>query len=98
MVSVTRWSLLSVGLLTLGHLTGNSIPWSWFQRSSGTDLDKFCCASISCALKEALETLSACLMKLETLNISAWHREFDPGQRSGGPWWICTIDLLDLEP
>ena len=31
------WSLLPGGLLIQGHLTGNSIPWSWFQWSSRTD-------------------------------------------------------------
>ena len=30
------WSLLPGGLLIQGHLTGNSIPWSWFQWSSRT--------------------------------------------------------------
>ena len=30
------WSLLPGGLRILGHLTGNSIPWSWLQWSSGT--------------------------------------------------------------
>ena len=30
------WSLLPGGLLIQGHLTGNSIPWSWLQWSSET--------------------------------------------------------------
>ena len=30
------WSLLPGGLLIQGDLTGNSIPWSWFQWSSRT--------------------------------------------------------------
>ena len=30
------WSLLPDGLFIQGHLTGNSIPWSWFQWSFRT--------------------------------------------------------------
>ena len=52
--TLKTWCLLSGGLLIQGHLTGNSVPWSWLQWSSGTGavaaypsghLDRFYCTT-----------------------------------------------------